>query len=152
LKKHDETAGEQDDGHDKHAEKREPAIPERVGCVSLLLRDLRETPRDPQCEAVSQIVQGVSEHGHAVRPEPTNDLQNSEREIQEKGKADPLADGNAVGVFMMVVSHVVITILLRSESVSQLHPRWHYVLRWMSRPSTGVEISIAPSGQSSWQQ
>ena len=63
-----------------------------------LLRESLQIPRHPEGARVSEVVEGVGEDGDAPRIEPTEELNDSEEEVEQEGHKDI-----TFGVMMMVM-------------------------------------------------
>lgn len=66
-------------------------------------------------------MQRIRQNSHAVCPNPSDNFQNSKRQIQEEGNADPLANRRSVRVSMMRMTHVVITSWIVADLNAQLN-------------------------------
>ena len=93
-----------------------------------LLRQTLQIPRHPEGARVSEVMEGVGEDGDAPRIEPTEELNDSEEEVEQEGHEDitfgvmmmvmmvPVTMGMPVTVVMVVAmvvrAHLIVLVLV----------------------------------------
>lgn len=79
--------------------------------ITSLLRQTLQIPRHPEGARVSEVVEGVGEDGDAPRIEPTEELDDSEEEVEQEGHEDiPLSV--MVVVMMMVPVAMAVSVTM----------------------------------------
>ena len=73
--------------------------------ITPLLRESLQIPRYPEGAGVSEVVERVREYGDTPRIEPTEELDDSEEEVEQEGHEDI-----TFGVMMMVMVPVAMAV------------------------------------------